>query len=440
MTLLLTWFPIILGVGVGGRLLGRTRGFGLGILCALFWIVLVQASAGAEVWFHPWTVAGLIAGAVTIVSMGGWSGEIALEPRSNRAASTEPTTAAAAAERRPLDQVSAILDQFDDWLEDHRKDNNPWPKFDEFVRTVLYNCCGATHVRPYRLMADSEELVPLSEADPFSEENPLSARQGIIGHVVTTGRTYLDNDGTHGELVSRLAEESSETIAWCFAVRQGATRLGVVVVGHLEVAPDLQRQFLRTVERLVVRLWCSLLEVHRSRSAVLDDPVSGLLTREAFLAVAEQSLAESYAQGEPVAAVVVTLERLRELNDSGRWEVADELVRMVGQALRRKVRMDDRLGRFDGSRFVLLLRRVDSELASLIVAQIMSQLEKICSEESRWQASIVVRCGVAGSGTEDPDLRGLLSRALMQCHRARTADIPIASDLKPPPVAGAVSS
>jgi diguanylate cyclase (GGDEF)-like protein len=132
-----------------------------------------------------------------------------------------------------------------------------------------------------------------------------------------------------------------------------------------------------------------------------------------------------------VAVVVIALERLRQLNDSGRWEVADELVHEASAALRRKVRLDDRLGRFDGSRFILLLRRVDSELASLIVAQIVSRLTATCGDESRWAASIGVRCGLVGSGTENPDIRTLVSRALVQCHRARKEDTQIASDLSP---------
>jgi diguanylate cyclase (GGDEF)-like protein len=155
-----------------------------------------------------------------------------------------------------------------------------------------------------------------------------------------------------------------------------------------------------------------------------------LLNRQAFLGFAEQSLKASYAQGEPVAIAVISLQGLRELNDAGRWEVADELVHEVGDTLRRKVRMDDRLGRFDGSRFIWLLRRVDSELALLIVKQVMNNLATFCRDPSRWQAAVEVRCGLVGSGTETPDLRTLVSRALIQSQRARVEELAIASDLQ----------
>jgi len=441
MTLLLPWFPILLGVGLGGRLLGRKRGFALGFLCALFWIALVSASggsAGPDVWRDPWMLATLIAGAIAIFTIGGWAGETAAEGNSTgtetRGIAVRSADSMPERDRTLLEQLCAAMDRFDDWLEGHRSDSDPWPQFDEFMRTVLYHWCKATHVKPYRLLSEGEELSPLSDPDPFTEVKRLSARKGIVGHVVTTGRSFVAGDKTQGELVCGLAVESPDPIAWCFAVKQGTTRLGVVTVGHLDLVPERNRELLRAGERLITRFWCTLEETCRSRSAVMDDPVSGLYTREAFLRASERSLRGSYDQGEPVAVGIIALEGVRALNDSGRWEVADELIREVSGELRRKLRVDDRVGRFDGSRFVLLLRRVDSELASLIMSQLVSRLAKVCSDEQRWRGSLEVRCGVVGSGVEQPDLRSLISRAVAQCHRAREENTPIAGDLGPAPV------
>jgi len=431
LTLVLPWFPIVLGVGVGGRLLDRTRGFALGLLCALFWIILVQASAGPDVWRHPWSVAAVVAGALAIVAMGAWAGE------SHGPASAVPQAegndvARSAAVREDdlvLDRVVTVLDQFDDWLERHRNERDPWPRFDEFIRAALYQGCQATHVRPLRLASDGEELVPLREADAPLETQRLSARRGIIGHVVTTGRAYVAGDPGQGELVRRLADSSVDRAAWCFAVKQGTERLGAVVIGELAAPPHRHPQLLPLLERMIARFWSTLLEVTRGRAAVLDDPVSNLYTREAFLRAAEPLLAASYGQCEPVALAIFAVEGLRELNDRGRWEAADELVREFGQTLRRKVRLDDCLGRFDGSRFLVLLRRVDSELASLIVAQTMARLETVCGDQTRWRAAIRVRCGVVGSGIEQPSLRTLLAQALAEIRRARDEDVAVASDL-----------
>ncbi len=481
LTLLLPWFPIMLAVGVVGRLLGRGRGFAIGLVCALFWIVLVQASAGIGLWRQPWAVVTIVMGGAAIFLIGGWASQMPLDhpcdypaplgirgqgsgvggqaPAISDPRALETTTA--------LDQITTVIRQFDDWLEEHRDDRDPWSSFGEFIRGALHQCCRATYVRPYRLHHEGVELAPLREPDPLGEEKRISARQGILGHVVTTGRSYVDGDRTQGALITQLAVDTaasakrepgggstaaiygptgttaehtagkttaptSETIVWCFAISRGTQRLGAVTVGQLDCGggtPAEHLPLLRAVEQLVAQCWCLLAETVHGRTVGQDDPESGLHNRSAFLKLAQQSLRESYAQGEPVAIAVIALEGMRELNDAGRWEVADELVREVAYTMRRKVRMDDRLGRFDGSRFIWLLRRVDAELASLIVKQVMSRLTTVCGDRGRWCASITVRCGVVGSGMDNPDLRTLVSHALVQSRRARLEQVTVAGEL-----------
>jgi diguanylate cyclase (GGDEF)-like protein len=440
LSLLLPWFPILLGVGVGGRLLGRRRGFALGLLCAMFWVVLVQASAGTGIWGEPWAATTIVLGAVAIFLIGGWAGEAnAREVESScdlqvaRIPTYVGTQAEACGSDRNLDEFAAVAHRFDDWLAEHGDEADPWPGFGEFVRGALYQLCKATHVKLYRLRTEEAELVAIREPDPLVEPTRVSARQGVPGHVVTTGRSYIAGDPAQGELIRQLATGPGGP-DWCFAISRGTQRLGVIVVEHLELDPVPQKAVLRATEQLISLCWCMLAEAMRSRHAGDVDPASGLLNRGSFLHVGELSTHASYAVGEPVAVAVIAIEGLRELNDSGRWELGDELIREAANQLCRKVRMDDRLARFDDSRFIWLLRRVDSELAGLIVKQTMTRLSALCEDAVRWKARIAVRCGLAGSGMEKPELRLLLCRALAQAQRARVECLPIATEVDSPEV------
>lgn len=414
--LVLPWFPILLAVGIGGRLLGRVRGYALGALCALFWLALIQAGEGAVVWAHPVSALTLLAGAGSIVAIGGWAGETTATTPNQR---PEPDTHAA---RTTLSAIAGVVDQFDDWLDEHRADADPWPKFDEFLRSAMAQLCQATHVLPLRLVPGGTQLFPLREPEALADARPTFASSGLIGDVLATGRPFV------------AAAQGAVTVAgvqgpvvWCFPILQGSKRLAVVLVRRLGVAPDSHRELLRLTEALVTQFWCLLSEACDTRDARQDDPVSGLLTRESFLRTGANLLNESVRQGEPIAAVVIALERMRELNDVGHWELADELMRAVGAALRQKLRTDDRAGRFDGSRFVILLRRVDGELASLIVAQIMSRLIAICGDVNRWGTPVGVRCGFVCHRSGRIELRALISTALAQWRRAREADVAIMS-------------
>lgn len=430
----LLWFPIILATGVGGRLLGRPRAVGLGVLCALFWMVLIQARQGASVWMHGWSIASIVSGALAIAGMALWASESA--PWVSTAPAASGSKAAVVSGRTGRDgdgfsRFSRCLEQFDEWLESRRTDPDPWPEFGEFIRGVLYDCCATSHVRLFRVLSEDEELVPVREAHPFTEDEWPSAREGIVGHVVTTGRSYLAGDASQGELIENLARRTPKAPVWCFAVTQGARKIGVVTVGGLEGHERFDRNHYRAVELLVAHFWNTLSEVCRGRTAETRDPTSNALTRKSFFSEAERALGESYKQGEPCALAVVAMESLRHLNDTGRWDTFDEVVREVSWTLTQRMRGDDLLGRFDESRFLLLLRRVDSSLGSLILQQITAKLAALCSDEHRWDTELAVRCGVAGTGTGRAAFGTLLSQALSLCREAREGGVVLASDLQP---------
>lgn len=447
-----SWFPIIIAIGLGGRLLDRARAVMLAGLCAVFWVALTVSSTEAGAWSDPLNAAALLAGCAALVAMGAWASEQAATKAAE--AASQPSVAAGArrdlsatapehAGHRATDESATLpaaletaMEQFDDWLEVHRDDADPWPAFDEFVRGMLYATCRATHVRTYRVLSEEDDLIPLTEppVDAGARAQLPSPRHGIVGHVVTTGRSYIAFDPSHGALLERLADSSGQafsTADWCFPITQGSRRIGVVVVGRVSSKDDHAPQpaYLRLVARSVAQFWSMLCETCRSRSAETDDPVSKVLTRAAFVRIGGQALRDSYRQGEPAAVAVVALERLRQLNDTGRWELAEQLVREAAAVMRDKVRSDDLLGCFDESRFLILLRRVDSELASLIAGQLVARLQLLCGDESRWRTAIRVRCGVAGSGREQPDLRTLISAAVAQCHRARQGNVTMSNDV-----------
>jgi len=254
---ILPWFPIVLAVGVGGRLLGRPRAWFLGVACALFWVALTQASLSAAMWRDGWMIVTLVAGSSAIALMGVWSAHGVWEPvdGSGPRAAKDPGNVSARQVSTWPALVGSPLDRFDEWLCEHRNDADPWPAFGEFAREVLRTTAQASHVQILRLDGDEQELIALHATDVWDDSEHRPARQGIPGHVLTTGRSYLHGDATQGELVHALARESGERIAWCFPVTTGVRRLGVVVVGRLAVVPDRMPESLRLAEQLISLFW-----------------------------------------------------------------------------------------------------------------------------------------------------------------------------------------
>lgn len=328
-----------------------------------------------------------------------------------------------------MGRIAASVQQFEDWFIQHRQDDDYWPAFGEFIRGMLHECCGAVRVTPYQIADNGRELLALRGANPLVQTDRLSVRKGIIGHVVTTGRSYLAGEAAHGSLIDSLVREGDSQVEWCFLVQYNQQRIGVVTAAKVAVPSAV---ILGVIERLVGQFWFLASQAKLIATLEQCDPVCGLLGRPSFLEASEQAVTDSYEQGAPVAVAVLALEGLRAMNDSGRWEVADDLLREVSKFLRSKVRNEDRLGCFDGTRFVILLRCVDSELATLIIRQLIAQLSTLVGDFGRWGSSIKVRCGLAGSGTAQPSLRELVTRALAESGRAREQSRLISSDIVEP--------
>lgn len=447
--LLLPWFPVVLAAAVGARLLASTSGTGgrgtwLGITCSLFWVVVVQTNVGVPFWHDPVMFASLLSGTAAIVGMAHWS------ERHGESANRMPTGAEARSAYNAakggndhasefmgeLKAVSDAIGRFDDWLDAHRGDADVWPAFDEFVRHVLFACCGASHARPYRILSEGAGLVPLRTMESAGVPSPgelESARRGIVGHVAMTGRTFLADDASQGTLIQKLADQPAgagryEGPAWCFAIRAGARTIGVVSIGQFGAMRPTQAG-LRAIEALIGQFWTTLSEVCRSRSAVTRDPVSGFMTREAFLDEGRRMAESAYAVGEPVAVAVIQIEGLRALLDGGQWSLADEVLHEVSAALRHRLRPDDLIGRFDDARVVLLLRRVDSELASLIADQFVERLTGLHVLRRVMKGDMELRCGVSGSGALRVPIERLTSEALRLCRLARERRVRTVTDV-----------
>ncbi len=507
-TVLLYWFPLFVGAALGARLTTRRHGAVLGVLCAGLWVATVQTNVGAEGWHDVGLLVSTLCGAAAIALVGHSAAEWA--PASGRAYPGTAKTCQAEGndveeagelaapeldtvtpERGfALQSMTSVIQQFDAWLEVHRYNDDPWADFDEFLRSVLFQWVGGTHVRAYRVLSEGDELIPLRELEagggaPGSDL--VSARRGIAGYAATTGRSFLAGDPTHGTLVDQLmsraepgeedadvaedrsAEHSAEvgkrtprtdprgsSPAWCFPIIRGRCKIGVVTVGRFETSAVGERASvdapspvhrtpwtagqLRLVELVIAQFWNALTDACRSRMAMIMDPGSAGLTRKAFFEVGREVLTDAYRLGEAVVVAVIGMEGLRALDDKGQWDAADDIRATISSALRQRLRAEDQLGRFDDSRFVLFLRRVDSELAMLITKELMSQLSGVLASREPHGRRVELRCGLAGSGvTGDPfadvetkpSLEQLVSAALESCQQAREASVVISSDLDP---------
>lgn len=102
-----------------------------------------------------------------------------------------------------------------------------------------------------------------------------------------------------------------------------------------------------------------LFALHQSREDYLAlariDPLTGLCNRRELSVLAEKALADARRTREPVAVLMLDLDRFKAVNDTRGHESGDEVLRVVSSRMRNALRDGDLLGRWGGEEFVAFL-------------------------------------------------------------------------------------
>ena len=92
----------------------------------------------------------------------------------------------------------------------------------------------------------------------------------------------------------------------------------------------------------------------------LIDAVTELPNRTMLTLTLDKALSAAQANHRQLALLWLNLDRFKDVNDALGQQAGDELLRAVGERLRKAVRTADIVTRAGGDDFVLLLARVDS--------------------------------------------------------------------------------
>ena len=157
---------------------------------------------------------------------------------------------------------------------------------------------------------------------------------------------------------------------------------------------------------------------HQIRQLAYRDRLTGLPNRLQFRDDVEAAIEENTRKRQPLAVVVVDLDRFKQINDVLGFAFGDRVLLAMAQRLQQVVRQHDVVARLGGNAFALLLRHADTAFAAQLAQRIAAALEQPIRLDDQ-TIDLSAGVGIACWPQHAADVDSLISRAELAMNSAK---------------------
>ena len=147
-----------------------------------------------------------------------------------------------------------------------------------------------------------------------------------------------------------------------------------------------QRRIFERVAEIVSAAIQNALRYERTHEAALTDRLTSLANSWGLKAGADHALARAAHEQEPLAVLMLDIDRFKDVNDTHGHEAGDRALKVVARVLSQAVRPNDVCARYGGDEFVVLLANCDVHQADRRAAELKRQVSALRFEGSPGEA------------------------------------------------------
>jgi diguanylate cyclase (GGDEF)-like protein len=244
---------------------------------------------------------------------------------------------------------------------------------------------GAEEVHLHHLGPPGEdELVVVYMLDgdgQLSYLQPQAERPPGVGWVASSGRSFLAVGPRElSASVPRLSvtappQADAAGCALLAPLASGGQVEAVVVLVKRESEP-FQAGSLDEAAALVQQA-ATVLALVRARAEAGTDSVAGCLNHRAMRRRLREEIGRVQRSGAPLSCVIVDLDDFKLVNDRYGHQAGDSILRQVAQALMGEFRAFDRVARYGGDEFVVILPNAELESAVAAAGRALARMRRV---------------------------------------------------------------
>jgi diguanylate cyclase (GGDEF)-like protein len=245
----------------------------------------------------------------------------------------------------------------------------------------LLSVTGAQEVHVHHLAdrAGEDELVAVYMFNGYGRLSyllPRADRPPGIGWVASSGQSFIAGDPQQlAASLPRLAAAGSSGCALLLPLAErGEVEAVVVLAGGL--SEDFTPQGVELATILVDQAATALALV-RARAEAGTDPITGCMNHRAMRRRLDEEIGRAQRTGSPLSCLLIDLDNFKLVNDSHGHPAGDAMLRGVVQALVGEFRAFDRVARYGGDEFVVILPNADLDSAAAAASRALERLQEL---------------------------------------------------------------
>jgi len=216
---------------------------------------------------------------------------------------------------------------------------------------------------------------------------------------------------------------SQDILKLSAAIRSLLRRVGAaesVQMSDAATITTLQREVeeqKKEVEEKIMRYGADL---HALQILADTDGLTGLLNRRAFLPFAEDAWNYFKRYDRGFSILMFDIDHFKRINDTFGHAAGDDVIRKMGEIISAGIRTTDKVARFGGEEFVVLLRETDEESASMMANRLREQIARTVVVSGGHQIRFTTSVGCALGSNDARDLEDVIHLADTALYAAKS--------------------